>query len=96
MNDRELTTMAVFRLREAARRLVELGSLAESPALGMWMQGVAQKLDAQARRAASIAAHAEEPERTPALRSVPSAAAAREGSSTRGSISQPARAAARP
>ncbi len=74
MNDRELTTMAVFRLREAARRLVELGNLAESPALGVWMQGVAQKLDAQARRAASIAATAEEPDGRPAMRSVPAVA----------------------
>jgi hypothetical protein len=54
MDDRELTSMAVFRLRETAKRLEILVARAQSPALRVWLKSLATQFGDQAQRASLI------------------------------------------
>lgn len=60
MNDRELISMAAFRMREVSKRLNGLARHAESPALERWLTTAARQLEEQAQRASNIVAAAEE------------------------------------
>lgn len=60
MNDRELVSMAVFRLYESAKRLQVLIEHTESPALKLWLASLARRLGEQADRAALISAAAKD------------------------------------
>lgn len=62
MNDRELITMAVFRIRETSARLDVLAKATGSPALGVWLRGMSRQLEEQAMRASSIVDAANEGE----------------------------------
>lgn len=50
MADHELTTMAMFRMREVAKRLRLLAQHAESPALVQRLTNCARQIEDQARR----------------------------------------------
>jgi hypothetical protein len=54
--------MAVFRIREASRRLATLADVAESPALSVWLRTLGGQFEEQARRASMIVAAADDTE----------------------------------
>jgi hypothetical protein len=65
MNDRELITMAAFRMREASKRLRLLAHHAGSPALMLWLTNSAEQLEEQAQHASAIVVAAQESDDVP-------------------------------